>query len=420
MKSTSKSGGFRPGNRMTFNQRIHRYLTWLHRWTGLSMTVFLIVVGLTGSLLAFRTQIDRLLNPRLFATAQPGQKPLDLATLAERAEQQEPKARVGYFSIDGDQVVIACGPRKDPATGKPYTLGFDHLYLSPYTGEVLVHRRHGDYSQLRLNFMPFIYDLHTSLVMGSTGGWILGITALVWTLDCFVGFYLTLPRGANGFWRRWRPAWLVKGSAGPFRLNFDLHRAGGLWFWVLLFLFAWSSVMLALLPVYESVTKALFDYEPVDAMMAYVLPQPREHPRLGWHEAQAAGERLTAELARSHGFTITRPYGLAYIVDFGVYSYDVRTSADIRGHGWDTGIWIDGDTGALKKVFLPSGQHAGNTISTWLWAIHYGDIRDWTPFRALVALFGLVVVMLSVTGVYVWWKKRAARRLARLNAKLVS
>ena len=389
---------------------------WLHRWTGLAMTLFLIVVGLTGTLLAFRAQLDRVLNPQLFARAGPKQRPLDLATLALRAEQQELRVHAAYYSVEEGQVVMAVAPRTNAATGHAYQLDFDHLYLNPYTGDILGRRRHGDYANLRLNFLPLMYDLHTSLVMGSTGGWILGIIALVWTMDSFVGFYLTLPRGWAGFGRRWCRAWVVENEAGAFRLNFDLHRAGGLWFWLLILLFAWSSVMLSLLPVYERVTKTLFDYESFSEMMASALPAPREHPRLGWREAQAAGEHLMAEQARLRGFTITRPYGMGYIPSFGVYTYDVRTSADIRGHGWDTGVWLDGDTGALKRVFLPSGQHTGNTVSTWLWAIHYGDIRDLLPFRFLVALFGMVVVMLSVTGVYVWWKKRAARALSRARS----
>ena len=395
---------------------MRRIFVWLHRWTGLAMTLFLIVVGLTGTLLAFRAQLDRVLNPQLFVSAGPKQRPLDLAALALRAEQQEPRVRAAYYSIEEGQVVMSVAPRMNLATGRPYQLDFDHLYLNPYTGDILGRRRHGDYANVRLNFLPLMYDLHTTLVMGSNGGWILGIIALLWTLDSLVGLYLTLPRGWAGFWRRWRRAWVVKGDAGPFRLNFDLHRAGGLWFWLLIFLFAWSSVLLSLLPVYERVTKALFDYEPTSEMMTSALPMPREHPRLGWREAEAAGERLMAEQARLGRFTITRPYGMGYIPSFGVYTYDVRTSADIRGHGWDTGVWIDGDTGALKRVFLPSGQHTGNTISTWLWAIHYGDIRDFLPFRILVALFGILVVILSVTGVYVWWKKRSARALSRARS----
>jgi len=35
------------------------------------------------------------------------------------------------------------------------------------------------------------------------------------------------------------------------------------------------------------------------------------------------------------------------------------------------------------------------------------------PYRIFVALLGLVVAVLSVTGVLLWWKKRQARRIAR-------
>ncbi len=119
-----------------------------------------------------------------------------------------------------------------------------------------------------------------------------------------------------------------------------------------------------------------------------------------------------AKVAAEHGFTITRPYGMAYIPEFGVYTYAVRGSNDIRGEGWDTSLWIDGNTGALRDVSLPSGQHAGNTVSTVLWGLHYGDIRNFLPYRILVAFFGLVLTVISVTGVYIWWKKRKGRMLA--------
>jgi len=390
---------------------IHGYLVWLHRWTGLLMTVFLIVVGLTGTLLAFRSKIDRGLNPQWYAPPEPGQSPLDLATLAEKAELLVPQARPGYFAIDNDQANIALRFRTNPATGQPYQSDFDHLILDPYTGREL--GRCCLSTDWRANFMPFVYKLHTSMAMGSVGAWTLGIVALIWTLDCFVGFYLTLPRGSGGFWQRWKYAWRVKWRATPFRINFDLHRAGGLWFWPLLFVFAWSSVMLSLRPVYERVTAAVFDYQSDDVALAkYALPQPLWNPTLTWRDAQAIGERLVANVAAHNGFTVTRPYGLAYIPEFGVYTYDVRGSNDIRGHGWDTGVWVDGNSGALRQVFLPSRQHTGNTISTWLWGLHYGDIRDFLPYRILVGLFGVILTMLSITGVYLWWKKRAVQQRA--------
>ena len=35
-----------------------------HRYAGLAMTVFLIIVGLTGSLLAFYAELEQALNPQ--------------------------------------------------------------------------------------------------------------------------------------------------------------------------------------------------------------------------------------------------------------------------------------------------------------------------------------------------------------------
>jgi uncharacterized iron-regulated membrane protein len=406
------------GKPLRIGAKIHTGFVFLHRWTGLAMTVFLIVVGLTGALLAFRTDLERLINPQLFAAAKPGQTPLDLATLAERAEARAPQVRVGYFVVERDQAALACVPRKDPATGKPYEVNFNHIFLNPYTGEELGRRMDGKLSQGRINLLPFIYDLHATLTMGSTGGCILGIVALVWTLDSFVGFYLTLPRKRGPFWKRWQSAWLVKWRASTFRVNFDLHRSSGLWFWLLIFVFAWSSVMLTLQQVYVPVTKTLFDFRSDEEVLKVaMLPQPIDSPKLDWRAAQQVGERLMAEQAELHHFTVTRPYGLAYIPEFGVYTYSVRSSRDIRGHGWDTSIWLDGDTGELRDVGLPSGQHSGNTVSVLLWGLHYGDIRDWLPYRILVCIFGIVLVMLSVTGVYIWWRKRKVRRFAAAQAK---
>jgi uncharacterized iron-regulated membrane protein len=398
---------------------IHRYLVWLHRWTGLLMAGFLVLVGLTGSLLAFRSKLDRMINPELYVNAQPGQKPLDLATLAERAESVAPESRLGYYVVEEGQVLVSMMPRTSPATGETYKPDYDHLILDPYTGRELGRYRAGDLSQGRVNLMTFIYDLHTSLATRTSTGWmIVGIVALIWTLDCFVGFYLTLPRGAGGFWKRWKVAWQVKWNATTFRLNFDLHRAGGLWLWPILFIFGWSSVFLGLRQVYDPVTKALFDYQTDAAEFGkYLLPMPLEKPALGWHEAERAGERLMAQVAAENHFTVTRPYGMAYIPSFGVYTYGVRSSRDIRAHGWDTSIWVDANTGELREVSLPSGQHTGNTISTWLWGIHYADLRDFLPFRVFVCVLGLLLVVLSVTGVYIWWKKRKGRLLAASRAK---
>ena len=380
---------------------MRRLLVFVHRWTGLLTAAFLVVVGATGALLAFDTELDRMINPEIFAPPHPGMKPLDLATLAMRAEAQEPHARVGYFATDPnvDKIKIAMGPRTDPRTGKPYALPFHHVFLDPYTGRELGRRRDGDLSQGRINIVPFLYDLHTSLAAGTTGALVLGIVALAWTVDCFVSFYLTLPRGSVRFLHRWRPAFLIKRHSGVFRLNFDLHRAGGLWLWPLLFVFAWSSVMFNLSSVYDGATGALLGRTRFDEMLTTLHPHhANAHPRIGWRDAQARGATLMEAVAKARGIRIVRPFGMGYIEQLGVYSYDVRTEADVGARTWEAGIWLDGDTGALQKTFTPQDGKAGDRVTTWLYALHWADFHDWILYRVLVAITGIAIAMLSVTG----------------------
>ena len=53
--------------------------------------------------------------------------------------------------------------------------------------------RRGDLSQGLINLMPVIYDLHWRLALGDLGQWTLGVLALIWTIDCFVGILPSLP-----------------------------------------------------------------------------------------------------------------------------------------------------------------------------------------------------------------------------------
>lgn len=384
---------------------------WLHRWVGLAMAGFLILVGLTGSLLAFNTELERVFAPQLFAKTHRDQSRLDLATLALRAQALvPPHARI--FSVtytEADQVFVTVEPRVDPQTQAPYALDFDELYLDPGTGDKLGRRLRGNLSQGLINLMPFIYNLHWRLALGDTGQWILAITALAWTIDCFVAFYLTLPPTAVDFLRRWKTSWLIKRGAGFYRLNFDLHRAGGLWLWAMLFIFAWSSVMMNLRPVFDPIMGAMFDYRTYTPPPAHRV----DKPELDWAAALRAGERLIVEQAAQSQFRAGEAQSLMYDAESNTYSYMVHGSRDLferAPKGGGTSVTFDGDTGALVELSQPTGERLGNTIESWLYTLHMARIFG-LPYRIFVCALGLIIVMLSVTGVYIWWKKWRARRI---------
>jgi uncharacterized iron-regulated membrane protein len=390
------------------------FWVWLHRWAGLFMAGFLIVVGLTGSLLAFWPEINHWLTPDLYPEPRAGIS-LDPATLAHRAEALVPQARATtvYVGYPGSaQIGMEAREGQQP-------IDFEFIHLDPVDGKELGRTSWNRLPRTKNDIMPFIYSLHMNLAMSGVGGWILGFVALTWTIDCFVAFYLTLPLlnhpGGKSFFARWRSAWRVKLRSSFFRVNFDLHRAGGLWMWGILLLFAWSSVSFTLPSLYRSATRLLFDYEP--PAWALPAPQPRDERKatLTWDEAQAIGRQHMSELAREHGFSIERPLALYILAQDDYCEYRVRSSRDIGDKAGQTSVFFDVQTGALRSVILPTGHRAGNTITTWLMELHMANLFGF-PYRLFVCVLGLVIVMLAVTGVYIWWKKRSAR-VRSLNAR---
>src|SRR5580692_11766488 len=64
--------------------RIHFYLFKLHRIGGVAAGLFLLILGVSGSVMAFSGEIDSLLHPSLFRVVSQGQ-PLPLDQLASSA-----------------------------------------------------------------------------------------------------------------------------------------------------------------------------------------------------------------------------------------------------------------------------------------------------------------------------------------------
>jgi uncharacterized iron-regulated membrane protein len=52
----------------------------------------------------------------------------------------------------------------------------------------------------------------------------------------------------------------------------------------------------------------------------------------------------------------------------------------------------------------PSGEAAGDTLTAWLVALQFGSIWG-RPHQVFVSLCGLLVIVLSVTGVILWWRE---------------
>ncbi len=259
--------------------------------------------------------------------------------------------------------------------------------------------------------LPFIYRLHYSLAAGTTGLWIVGITALIWTLDCVNGLLLTLPPVTppwrRGFWRGWKPAWQIAHPKNALRLFFDLHRAFGLWLWVLLLGMAISGVALALGPqVFQPVVRTLFPVAPI----APEIPLPRGPHAPTLDEAEA----LASQNAENRNWK-ARPAAmmLTHAPERALFYLFSDTGQIPAGFGSPL-ITIALDTGATVQANVPPEGKLGDLILQLQDPFHSGRLAGLTG-RILVCASGLVTALLSITGVLIWERKRRARRRARLK-----
>ncbi len=159
----------------------------VHRYAGLYMVFFLVVGGLTGSVLAFHHDLDHWLNPEQYHVPVLARPMLDPFELRERAQALIPYGQFNSVSLrrePGEIYTTGIELRTDPATGKSYDLKYNLIRLNPYTGELIEFSQFGEYWPLtRKNILDFIMDLHYRLALGDVGLWLFGIAALIWVIS---------------------------------------------------------------------------------------------------------------------------------------------------------------------------------------------------------------------------------------------
>ncbi len=416
------------------------FATLIHRWAGLFIALFLIVSGLTGAVISWDHELDEWLNSDLNEIQSRGvfRAPLDLADVIEA---DDPRAQVVYVPLhfeEGHTAVFVVGPRIDPNTGQPYSLAYSRVFIDPISAEIVGRVNPGEVSLSRQTLMPFLRELHYNLTIPRFWGtdrwgyWLMGMVALVWLVDSFVAMYLTWPlrqqrtaqalRGlarpessgmgpkGSGWWQRWQPSWRVRWRAGGYRLNFDLHRAGGLWVWGIILIIAFTSFSLNL---YREV------FYPVMSLVSQVTPGPFEtrpmaplnqpiQPQIGFEQIlrQANDERARQNWDKPPG-------GIFYSTAMGFYSVAFFHPGDDHGSGGMSiaNMYFDGKDGAPIGAYEPWKGTAADIFVQLQFPLHSGRILGLTG-RILMSVMGLVVAMLSITGVVIWVRKRRSRLLA--------
>ena len=350
----------------------------LHRWLGLVAGVAFCLLGLSGSLLVFRPELERLARPELYVGGAQSATLGEMQRLAARAAPglELYRVRLPHESAGSYEFLFGINGRLTT-----------RVYVDPGRLRVLgVRTAASD---------PFLWlqSLHFDLLAGETGRKVNGAIAASLLLLVLSGLARWFAMRAS-----WAARCIPRWRARPARRNWGLHMAAGFW----------ASPLLLLM----SVTALYFAFHQPVASAVYALtrsrppaPPPRVPPGpaaaglddlLRRAQAFEPAARFTLiRLPRSSGQPVTINYVLA---------------GDLSGLGANA-IHFHPATGAPLRADRVRDMDFGARLVAAFVPLHFG-IFGGLPVRVLWAALGLLPSILFLTGLAIWRRLRSRRAMS--------
>ncbi len=358
---------------------MRKLLLRIHLWLGVTAGLFLAVLGLTGSVIAFEGDIDHWLHPGRWYFESVAAAPLPEGALVAAVEQKVPPARV---------VGIEVPSRIDMAQRMSLTDGTS-VTVNTNTGAILSRLKRPTRTD---RILANIHQLHLRLApnpqrdaWAPAGKVVVSFAGLILCLLAPTGLFL---------WLRTKRASVKWQQASWFRRCFDLHLAIGIWACLFLFAAGFTGILIG------------FDW---GERVIYAATHS-ERPRFGARPQSAPG---TTPIGVDRAIEIARaalPPGTVDGIALpqnprGVYDIVIRVPEETSGSA-HSGASIDQYTGRILQLrnFLTDSQ--GYRWIRFNRAIHTGDFGGFWG-HVLMALSSLALVAMVVTGFVIWLKKLA-------------
>jgi uncharacterized iron-regulated membrane protein len=352
-----------------------------HRYVGLAIALWVVLAGLTGSVLSFHREIDQWLNPALFEVREPGR-------VMPTARWNDVLADIpvaGSLSWIDFPVTT-----RSPVAVAHFTTpdGAVDAYVDPSTGTLNGLRDPEATGLSRLAIVRTIYRLHSELLLGPVGLTIVGVLGLVLILMTVMGVYLWYPRGRGKSY----PFRFVPRSRG-IRLAYEGHRVGGIYAVVPLVLMAISGASFAFPDAYA-------------AMLGTGTTAPKVAPAPAASFTPAAWPGLVDQVSRAYP-DATIP-GIVPAADGKAHAIFLRFPGEFNSYG-SSRIVIDGTTGRVVDRVIAPDHPINHRAMELLFPLHSGEVAG-PVGRALVLALGLLLVAVVVAALAVWAKRTLLRK----------
>lgn len=343
----------------------------IHRVLGLCMAAFWLVQALTGVLLTFRQELDNVTLPGRGA-------PVVTADLGQRIESiQHAGGRVTSLWVAdfaADQFDL-----------RYVTAGTERLMRVDGAGRVL---RDGLENTPFANggFFRTLTLIHTSLLAGDTGEWLIALSGVLLISNVVLGLKLAWPRA--GMWRR---ALILRSSGNQAARFYAFHRTVGLW------------VAVPLLIVFAAGVALRFD-DNIESALGIALAPPTSAPAgSGITPARA----LDIALARFPGSTLT---ALSMPTSAGAW-YRVRVHAPgevPRMYGTTT-VFVSAANGEILREYPARQASFARSFYDTLYPLHTGELGGLAG-RLVLLVLGVTLLVMGLYGIRLWLARRQPRQ----------
>jgi uncharacterized iron-regulated membrane protein len=354
----------------------------VHLYLALVAASFVIILGLTGSIMAFEPEIDRLLHRRLAYVA-PGAHALSLAEIGAIVARSFPGERIqAYFPSTAPE--LSCYVIVEKSGG---------VYLNPYTGQVLGVRPN------EMGFLDYVHQLHLRLGWqrnGDPGKAIMSWVGVAMLFLLLSGLFL---------WWRVKRITIQRGASGR-RFWFDLHNAIGILSMLFLVTLTITGIMIGFERSTNPILYKITGSKPSEMPKTFPPAPPGAIPIPVDQALETARKALPG----------ATPFAIFVPNPKGAYRIALRYPED-RTSGGRSRVLVDQYTG---RVLFSEGSRtapAGARLAIANRAIHTGDIFG-IASKAVMSLASLLLVLQCASGLVMWWKRiRAKRRSIKAIAR---
>lgn len=350
----------------------------IHLYLGLVGTIFLVILGITGSVMAFEGDIDHWLHPRLWYVAA-GANPLPEGDLIGKVERQFAPARAGAVQFS-QQRNLAQMVQLSGGTA---------VFVNPYDGSILGERTGPDKTE---QILGSIHQFHLRLATGfrspiaPAGKVIVSYAGLVLCLLAPTGLILWLRTKRASV--RWNAPW--------FRRCFDLHQCIGIYAGAFLWIAAFTGVLIGFNAAEKAIYSLTHSSGPSRPRPPQSVPMPGVAP-IGVDQALETARRSMPSASVDSVFLPLSAKAAFVVV--------MRVPEETSGSAHST-VSVDQYSGNVLQVHNFLTDSLGYRWIRFNRSIHTGDIWGLAG-HIIVSLSSLLLVAMAITGLVIWWRKLA-------------